>query len=163
MKERKTLIITDKLIIAFTADEALTNKDLIDRLNSGEIIIEAIRGVSGADNERHWMHIDGELLGRAAVKYAGAHVRKFVVEKGQSHLRNTIFTNLPAWKDRALGKKLTAPIAQHIEKKIDLKKAGDDAMRELMLIEVDKYMNGLKDIAEMGAMWKFMRYLKRQP
>ena len=154
MKERKTLIVTDKCIIAFTADDTLTNKDIIDRLNNGEIIIEAIRSTAGADDQRHWMLIDGSPLGRAAVKYAGAHVRKMVVEKGQSHLRNTIFTNLPTWKDRALGKRLTTPMRKFI-------KPTEPKPTPSMKEEVEKYMDGLKDITEIGALYKFLKYLKK--
>lgn len=154
--EKKTLIVTDKCTIAVTADATLTTKDIVERLNSGEVRLEAIRHTSGPDNERHWRHPDGTPMGRSAVRWAGAHVRKLTVEKGQSFMRNLIFSNLQRWISAAQGKPLTVPIK---ERKVV--KVSEVTPKSLLLAEVERYMNSLKDTSEIGALWKFMKHLKK--
>lgn len=158
MAVRRTLIITDKCVIGLVGDDVLTLKDIVERLNTGELHLEAIRYTSGPNNERHWQTVHGTPLGRkGAILWAGPHIRKLVVEKGQSYMRNQIFTNLQKWKDAAIGKPLTVSV--HVHK--NMKAKPEPTYKERVISEIEKYMDGLKDTCEIGALYKFMRHIKK--
>jgi hypothetical protein len=139
-------------------------KDLLDRLNSGDFIIDAYRIIDGPQDERQWRYPNGDKLGKTATRYnAPSIVRYPVVNAG---MRGLVHNNFPTWIERA--KKGFTPTIQKTSVKDSFKKEVTESdVRDVgrlgdMLVEIDKYMNKLKDNAEIGALYKFRKHLTQK-
>jgi hypothetical protein len=170
MVVKACIIETDKYRIAVGAEWVKVNKDdkffitikdLRDRLNNKELVIRAYWPKSGDDRLRHWTDMNDNIIKGAEMRSFNQVVVFPVESAGQ---RGLVHQEFNKWRVIAKEKIKGAPIANigHSippEKKEKVKKVVDNC--DLLKV-VEKYMKGLKDTSEIGALWKFQQFILKK-
>ena len=97
--EKRVMLVSEKKHVAVICDPILTVKDIMDRLNLGEVKVVAYRDMGGPDNERYWRNPNGTKLGTAGHGWNHA-VKK---EVGTSAMANLLYGALGMWCKKAGG------------------------------------------------------------
>jgi len=108
--EKRVMLISEKKHVAVICDPVLTVKDIMDRLNLGELKLVAYRDMGGPDNMRQWRLPNGDKMGHAGHGWNHA-VRK---EVGTSAMANLLYGAIGMWCKKA-GGVFRAPIQEKVK------------------------------------------------
>lgn len=142
----------------------MTVKDIIDRLDNGELHICAMRHVAGKHWERKWLYPNGDPMGRQAIRFNAPTNRIEVIEA--QGIQGMIHSKLGTWRAKANAKGIAVPPEKKVKvpviKEEDLEKV-KEAIRGSGTVTINtmvKYIDGLKDLAEIGACYKMIRHFQ---
>jgi hypothetical protein len=97
--EKKVVLVSDKKWVGVVCDPDYTVKDIMDRLNLGQLKMVGFRNMADADNERYWRHPNGEKMGTKAHGWTH-HTAKAV---GTSAVANLLYNTFEMWRKKADG------------------------------------------------------------